>query len=406
MTAMTPPRSASRLPLKGAKPMARQSRFHGFSWARPASRKLSASFEAWLTETKFLLVLVLSIVASFAQAEPYLAVRTSLACVACHVNPSGGGLRNATGNAFAQSLIPAHALPQSLQGWNGSLGSVIRIGGDYRAASTETRVSGQSTQRISGTEQTRLYADIQLLANHLGVYVDQQLAPGKGLRQEAYVRASTEGMGYYLKAGQFYLPFGWRLQDQQSFVRSLSGINMTAPDKGVEIGMERPEWSAQIVYSKGPGNKGGINGHQMTGQLVWLQPWGRVGASTAQVKSSGGNRQAYGLFAGTNTGPVTWLAEIDMVGDEGYPEGRRRQFATLLEANWLVWQGHNVKLTSEYLDPDRRVSNDNKVRYSLIYEYTPIAFIQLRAGMRRYGGIPQNAFDNRHLAFIELHGLF
>ena len=355
---------------------------------------------------KRLLILLLWSLSCLASAEPYLAVRAGLACSACHVNPSGGGLRNAVGNAFAQNVIPANALPESLQGWTGSLGSMLRLGGDLRTASTETRVDGQPSQRINGTEQARLYADIQLLADHLGVYVDEQLAPGKPLREEAYVRLSTQGMGWYAKAGQFYLPFGWRLQDNQAFVRSLSGINMTAPDKGVEIGMEQPNWSAQLVYSRGPGNRGGIDGHQVTGQLVWLQPWGRIGAATAQVTSTAGNRQSYGLFGGTNTGPVSWLGEVDLVADDGYPEGRRTQLATLLEANWLLRQGHNLKITSEFLDPDRHVANNYQDRYSLVYEYTPIAFVQLRGGLRLYRGIPQNAFDNRHLAFIELHALF
>jgi hypothetical protein len=103
---------------------------------------------------------------------------------------------------------------------------------------------------------------------------------------------------------------------------------------------------------------------------------------------------------------VAWLGELDLVSDDGYLEGRRRQLATLLEANWLVRQGHNLKLTSEFFDPDLRVSNDHKVRYSLVYEYTPIGFVQLRAGYRRYGGIPQIDFDNRQQTFVELHGYF
>jgi hypothetical protein len=293
-----------------------------------------------------------------------------------------------------------------LTGWTGGFADVLRLGGDYRTSSVETKVAGAPSQRVTGTEQFRLYADVQLLADYLGVYVDQRMAPGKTEREEAYVRLSTPGMGYYAKLGQFYLPFGWRLQDSSAFVRQLSGINMTAPDKGVELGLERPDWSAQLVYSNGPGNKGNVTGHQVTGQLVWLQPWGRVGAATATVKSSAGGRQSYGLFAGTTTGPVAWLSELDLVSDEGYPEGRRRQLAALLEANWLVRQGHNLKLTNEFFDPDLKVSHDHKVRYSLVYEYTPIAFVQLRAGVRRYGGIPQNAIDNRRQTFVELHGLF
>jgi hypothetical protein len=353
------------------------------------------------------LALVLLVLPAMAWAEPYLAVRYGMQCAACHVNTTGGGLRNAVGNAFAKGTIAANALPQALSGWSGSLlDERLRLGGDLRSATTRTEVAGQPTQRISGTEQARLYADVQLIKDRLGVYLDQQVSPGKSLRQEAYVRLSTPGMGWYAKAGQFYLPFGWRLQDNLTFVRQLSGVSMTVPDKGLELGMERGDWSAQLAYTNGPGRRRSEEGHQITGQLVWLQPWGRLGLATTQVKSVAGNRDAWGLFAGTNTGPIAWLAEIDMVADSGFSEGRRRQIASLLEANWLMAQGHNLKLGSEFLDPDRRIGNDHKVRYSLIYEYTPIAFAQLRTGYRRFGGIPQNALDNRRQAFVELHAFF
>lgn len=351
--------------------------------------------------------LALQALCGVAWAEPYLAIRAGLKCASCHVNPSGGGLRNAIGNAFAQGSITANALPESLRGWNGALlDDRLRIGGDFRTATMRTSVPGQPSRSAGGTEQTRLYADVQLIKDWLGAYVDQQLAPGKAERQEAYVRLSTPGLGWYAKAGQFYLPFGWRLQDSLAFVRQLSGVSMTVPDKGLELGRESDEWSIQVVRSNGPGNKGGTTGHQTTGQAIWMQPWGRIGLAAARVKSSAGDRQAWGVFAGTTTGPVSWLGEVDLVSDAGYPEGKRRQLATLLEANWLVQQGHNLKLSSEYLDPDRRVAHDNKVRYSLVYEYTPIAFVQLRAGYRKFGGIPQNAVDNRRQSFIELHGLF
>ena len=356
---------------------------------------------------QLLLGLTLALLFTGVRAEPYLAMRYGLKCVGCHINPTGGGLRNAVGNSFTQNVIPANSLPELLQGWNGSLlDDRLRLGGDLRTATTRTSIAGQPTRSVGGTEQVRLYADVQLIKDVLGAYLDQQVAPGKSERQEAYVRLSMPGLGLYAKAGQFYLPFGWRLQDSLAFVRQLSGVSMTVPDKGLEIGHESPEWSVQLVRSNGPGNKGSLSGHQTTAQAIWLQPWGRVGAAAAQVKSSAGDRQAWGLFAGTTTGPVAWLAEVDLVTDAGYPEGKRRQFATLLEANWLVQQGHNLKLTSEVLDPDRRVAHDHKVRYSLVYEYTPFAFVQLRAGTRKYGGIPQNAVDNRRQTFAELHAMF
>lgn len=340
------------------------------------------------------------------RAEPYLAVQTGLKCVACHVNPTGGGLRNAAGVSYAQRVLPANQLPESLSGWTGGLGEYLRVGGDYRASSSQTELPGQPSQRVSGVDQFRLYGDVQILPERIGVYLDETLAPGKAQRQEAYLRLSTPGMAWYAKAGQFYLPFGWRLQDNASFVRSVSGINMTAPDKGVEFGMEADELSAQLAYSRGPGNAGTGSGHQLTGQIVWLQPWGRVGAALASTRAQAGDRQVVGLFGGTRTGALAWLAEIDLVRDDGYPEGRRSLLAALAEVNWQVAQGHNLKLTGEYFDPDRRVANDHRLRQSLVYEVAPLPFVQLRAGYRRYLGIPQIPIDNRRQSFIELHGLF
>lgn len=357
--------------------------------------------------TRFLLLLGgLALLPAASRAEPYLAIQMGYKCVACHVNPSGGGLRNALGTAFAQHAMAANELPERLSGWSGQIGEVLRLGGDYRGSSTLNQVPGQPSQRSRGVEQFRIYADLRLFTDWLGVYVDETLAPGKAQRQESYLRVAAPGMSWYAKAGQFYLPFGWRLQDNSAFVRSTSGINMTAPDKGLELGTEHDDWSAQLAFTRGPGNAGTDGGHQLTAQFVWLQPWGRLGAAAASTEAKAGNRQVAGIFGGTRTGPVGWLAEIDLVRDAGYPEGRRTLLASLLEMNWLVRQGHNLKLSSELLDPDRHVSNDHRARYSVVYEYSPFPFVQLRAGHRRHLGIPQSPLDNRRQTFVELHGLF
>jgi hypothetical protein len=68
--------------------------------------------------------------------------------------------------------------------------------------------------------------------------------------------------------------------------------------------------------------------------------------------------------------------------------------------------GQNLKLTAEEFDPDTDVSEDQQVRYSLVWEYVPIQFAQLRAGVRYYDGIPQNDRQNRQQFFLQLNGYF
>lgn len=339
-----------------------------------------------------------------AQAEPYLAVGQGYKCIACHVNPTGGGMRNAFGVVFAENVLPAHNLPQGAPAWTGSIGDMVRLGGDLRESWSRTEVPHQAAQRSWGLDQVRLYGDVQVIPDRLGVYVDEALAPGNARLQEAYVRYTDPRAGWYAKGGQFYLPFGWRLQDNSAFVREVSGINMTTPDNGIEIGLESSEWSAQIALTNGSANAGTGSGHQLTGQAVWVKPWGRVGAAAAFTHSNAGDRRVVGVFGGLRTGPLVWLGEADLVQDDGFPEGRRSLTAGLAEVDWGIGKGHNLKLTAESFDPDRHVREDQKARFSLVYEYTPVPFLQLRLGARRYQGIPQNNLDNRRLMFIEIHG--
>jgi hypothetical protein len=142
----------------------------------------------------------------------------------------------------------------------------------------------------------------------------------------------------------------------------------------------------------------------VTGQVVWVQNQYRVGGAASFTHSQAGDRRVAGLFAGVHVGPLVWLGEADFVRDEGFPEGARSMLAALGEADWAMRRGHNLKLTAEYYDPDRAVREDQKTRWSLLYEWTPLPFVQLRAGFRRYRGIPQNDVDNRRTLFLELHG--
>jgi hypothetical protein len=351
-------------------------------------------------------VLLVAGLSRAAQAEPYLAVQQGYKCSSCHVNPTGGGLRNDFGIVFAENVMPASPLPPGAPVWTGRVGDFLRLGGDVRGAWSSTDIPHQDKQQGWELEQARVYASIDVIPERLSLLVDESVAPGNAETREAYVRYSDPDRGWYLKGGRFYLPFGWRLQDNTAFVRQVTGINMATPDEGLELGFETPSWSMQLAYTNGAANTGLGSGNQFTGQVVWVQPRGRIGVAASYTQSDAGDRSMTGVFGGLRTGPIAWLAEADYIRDGGYPEGTRTLLAGLAEANWAIRKGHNLKLTGEYFDPDRHVSEDQKTRWSFVYEYTPLPFLQLRAGWRQYDGIPQNDLDNRSLLFVEFHGFF
>ena len=364
--------------------------------ARPQLRLALAAF----------LLLASCLFALSAHAEPYLAVQTGFKCQQCHVNPTGGGMRNAFGDVFAQTQLPAQHLDTGTDTWAGNITRFLSIGGDLRFDGSYTQVPHTASTNEFDLEQARLYVNAAVIPDRLAVYVDELLAPGGALNREAYVLYWSANHSWYVKAGQLYLPYGLRLEDQTAFIRTVPGINMTTPDKGVEFGWEQGPWDAQFAVSNGTaGGPENDHGKQFSGQLYHVQSIWRLGVAANYNDAAVGAKSSYGLFGGLRTGPIAWLGEVDLVDDRSIATGGKMTTG-LIEANWMPARGHNLKLTAEYLDPNRDVSNDAQTRYSFVYEYTPFQFLQLRGGIRYGDGIPQIPTERTKSYFVQLHGYF
>lgn len=349
---------------------------------------------------------LLALAPGAAHAESYLAARMGMKCMQCHANPTGGGLRNAYGNAYAQTVLPSRRLGGE-DPWKGQIGKFLAIGGNLRANYDAVRVSAQPNDSEFEVEEGRVFADVALIPDRLSIYVDELVAPRNADNREAFARFWLGKGTLYVKAGRMYLPFGWRLEDDTAFVRQVSGIGMATSDNGAEIGLELGPWSAQLAVSNGTaGGPEEDTGKQVTVRAEYVRSAWRAGLSASSNDSDAGDRQVLAVHMAVRTGPLVWLGEADYIDDEGLGPSGRKLLAALGEANWLLRTGHNLKLTFEYLDPDDDVDEDQQNRFSLIYELAPIEFLQLRAGARVYDGIPQNALQNREQYFLQLHAFF
>jgi len=354
---------------------------------------------------RWLAVLLLA-AATQVNAEPYLAAQMGLKCGQCHVNPSGGGMRNVFGNTFAQTTLAHKRLGAPEDLWTGQVMKFLSVGGNARANYNWDDAPNQTGTIDFDVEEARVYLDFGVIPNRLSIYIDQRVAPGNAENMEANVRYWLKENAFYVKAGRMYLPFGYRLEDDNAFVRSVSGINMQTPDEGAEIGFEAANWTAQFALSNGSGGGNETDsGKEITTRAEYVQSRWRAGASLLYNDTDAGTRTGAAAFGAFNLGPVTLLGELDYFDDDTIGNGTKLM-STLAEADWKLMQGHNVKFTYEWFEPNDDVDEDEQTRASLLYEWSPIQFMQIRGGVRVYDGIPQNDNQNRKQAFLQLHGFF
>ena len=160
-------------------------------------------------------------------AEPYLAIKTGLQCAACHSSPTGGGMRTELGQAIGRTLsvksAPTSGMPTQFKN--------IRFGGDIRTSIRTLKIPSSDTTSRFQSDRTSVYVLADIIANRLSFYFDQQFAPASENRT-SWLKLQTEDQKYYLRTGKFFLPYGFRLEDDTAFIRQVTGVNFASADNG------------------------------------------------------------------------------------------------------------------------------------------------------------------------------
>ena len=350
------------------------------------------------------------------RAEPYLAVRTGAKCMACHVNPTGGGKRTEFGSIYSQTTLaesylnPATGQTMAAPGggsqWTGKLNDHFAVGTDLRANAQATLIP-HNTDTFAFSPRAQVYLEVKPIVDRLTIYLDERLSPGAATNRETYAMLWTGDRTAYVKAGRMFIPFGLRIEDDTAFIRQATGTSFNSSDDGVEGGLELGPWSVNVSITNGAGGGTETNrGKQISSLATYVQPDWRAGVSASTNFNGAADRRMQSVFAGLRTGIVSWLASGVTMTDDGTPAGRLRQWATLLEGNIEVAKGHNLKLTYEYYDPNADLKQDQRERYSAVWEYVPFQFTQFRLGARKSNGIPQNDAQNATELFLQWHAFF
>jgi hypothetical protein len=343
-------------------------------------------------------------------AEPYLAVRTGLKCSACHVNRTGGGARNDFGAAWAQTTLPIKTMmpvrSRRLNDW-ASIGFNARTVGSVLVSKPASRPETPTTQMEITEAQVQLEA--RFVPNVLALYIDQTVGPDRSFTREAFGLAEWRGtIPGYAKLGKFLLPYGWRLWDEESLIRTETGFLYSTPDIGFEVGIEPGPLTWSVAVTNGStGTPEGNSEKMLTSSAVVTWRRFRVGASASYNSSPDSETGIYGAYAGVNVGAVSLLGETDLIFNSFDSEETtdRDQFVAYIEGDVLVRKGINVKISHGFHEPTASIRDesvntpeDERTRTRAGVEVFPISFIQLSAYYTRL----DNAGDENDLDRITL----
>ncbi|NIT60526.1 MAG: hypothetical protein GWN00_31285, partial [Aliifodinibius sp.] len=96
-----------------------------------------------------------------------------------------------------------------------------------------------------------LYIKFDVIQDVLSFYIDETVLPAGARNREAYALVQNLPLNSYIKAGRMLLPFGFRILDDDAFIRQKTGFNYANQDIGVEMGLEPGPLSLTAAITNG-----------------------------------------------------------------------------------------------------------------------------------------------------------
>jgi hypothetical protein len=322
-----------------------------------------------------LLVIVVLISARTSFATPNLSARYGQDCHLCHVNPTGGGMRNSYVTQYIGPMeLPLKPLSahEKTRWPNPKITDQISIGTDLRFLyvapdniATESGVLDNTFYQMQGDVYLAFEPDPQFT-----IYLDRGLRGG----YEVFVLARVLPMHGYLKAGQFVPDLGWRWDDHTHYTREKIGLDFPgATEAGIELGLSPGDWALTTgVYNSSQGAALDNNSQKaIVGRVQRRLHFGALqmalGGSTRWDRGRNFRERLWGLQAQANWRSVSYIGDFYGRRTEFIDAGAGRVWAWLFsqEIEWRPRQGLDLFLGYDFLDSDLDVKSGAQTQVSL-----------------------------------------
>ena len=355
-------------------------------------------------------------------ALPRFALWKGSKCIDCHVNPTGGEMRNSRGWSFSRNVLPMMTTDKDFEMSN-KLNENIQFGFDFRGnylVKTDSSSTKSDFQRMQGA----IYTNVQL-SELIDVYAKYDFIWGIW---EAYGVARVLSNGSYIKGGSFVPNFGIRTDDHTAYTRggdmgivTPAGTNANRGliydpqyvESGVEAGLfindftlltasvgnsrspqvftSDPTYTASLRFDPGIGDDAGL----FFGGSFAAYKTKRL---NSQFQAINPNVNMYGGFAGFGTGGFTVMGEYDIA--DGLTDDGIKTSVLMIEGTYLIVKGLNAVLRYDRYDTNIETSDDEFSRVVVGFEIFPFSFMEIRPQFRIQSEKPE--VDNNTL-LVQFH---
>ena len=347
-------------------------------------------------------------------ALPRFSVEESSSCMNCHINPTGGGMRNDHGtNVYnLDELTIRKWISNGDEDWDGFVTDHIQIGGEFRIQSFDG-----NTTKATFPMQAEIYAKVDINKN-ADFYFEASL--GGSMNYEYFILFDKLPKKSWIKVGQTSPNYGLMLDDHTSFIKSGNKNQLVSNNRDLDIGFRNlfdPMVSKPLIIEVGTSlleniyitaslSQPLINSNyqdliNFTGNINYIKSFGKQSLMFGSSILEENDISLFGIYGGLSFGQFTTTFEIDRV--ENLLDDNKSSFASYGQVVYKPIQGLHLIAKYDYFDHDYDFKTGSIARYSYGLELYPLNMLEVKIQLRNYDSNNLN-FDNEYL--LQIHTWF
>ena len=328
-------------------------------------------------------------------ALPRFSVQNGTSCIACHVNPTGSGLRNDYGsNVMALDELPLERwISKGNEDWDGYVGDHLQVGGDFRFQGIHYNDSDTTQKSAFFPMQADIYMFLKLNQN-AGIYSKIGARGKSSLSTEFWALLNNLPQNAWIRFGRSLPNYGLRVDDHTSFIRggNYSRTTLNLDKEGLLFG---PYLNPPIIFEIGVPMFNGLQWTSSVGTGI-IQNHDELTNLTTQFNYSESVNENFkylvgfnfmqedqlemmGISGGLSFLNFTYTFEIDQA--ENLIDGST-SLALYDELVWGVIQGLQIIGKYDFFDPQTELLSGSISRYSLGVEIYPLNIMEIKLQIR------------------------